>query len=314
MKSFTISENDAGQRADKFLKKALPALPQSMLYRCMRQKKIKLNRRRCEPSSYLNIGDILEVYLPDTLLAQGEKKRPSAPKLPRPDIIYEDLNLLIADKPSGLPCHSGSGGKDTLVDRIIRYLTDTGAYLPDSSVSFAPALCNRLDRNTAGLVIAAKNAAALRLINACIRDGGIIKKYLCRVSEKPPKQEDILTAYHRKDEKNNTALIADNPADGFRRITTGYRVLSADKGLYLLEVTLFTGRSHQIRAHLAHIGCPIVGDMKYGGIPNGGRGQELCAYSLEFRFHAGSPLEYLNSLSLVSNSGHKFLKQGTEKL
>lgn len=298
MKRFIITENDSGQRADKFFKKSFPLIPKSMLYRCLRQKKIKLNRGRCEPSVYLKCGDVLEIYLPDELLET--KKHKSDASIPLPDIVYEDENLLIADKPVGLPCHSGRGEKDTLIDRIISYLEKTKAYIPDENSSFSPSLCNRLDRNTSGLVIAAKKASALRLINECLRNGGIIKKYLCRVDKMPPKESDILTAYHYKDEKRNKAIISDKPLENFRKIVTGYRIISKDRGNYLLEVTLFTGRSHQIRAHLSHIGCPIIGDRKYGGVPNGKRGQELYAHSLEFRFPDDCKLAYLNSISLES--------------
>lgn len=306
MKSMTVTDNDAGQRADKFLQKALPELPKSMLYKGMRQKNIKLNRKRCEPSSMLCAGDILDIYLPDDALKAKKREMPSG--LPPADIIYEDDNILILDKPAGIPCHSSAG--DSLLARATQYLAETGAYRAEENASFAPALCNRLDLNTAGLVIAAKNSAALRLVNECIRSGMAVKKYYCRTDGKPPRSADILTAYHRKDESRNMAVITDKPAENSKKIITEYRVISENEDSCILEVTLHTGRSHQIRAQLAHIGCPIAGDVKYGGKRVGGSAQQLCAHSLELRFPADSALAYLSGKRFESRISEKIFGAG----
>jgi 23S rRNA pseudouridine955/2504/2580 synthase len=191
---------------------------------------------------------------------------------------------------------------DTMIDRIKKYLYDNGKFFPENESSFSPALCSRLDRNTCGLITAAKTAAALREINEAIRSGKVHKVYRCITAAPLPKNEDVITAYHQKDEARNTVKIVDLPTDGFKPIKTGYRVLSFKLPLSLVEVTLYTGRTHQIRAHLAHIGAPVLGDGKYGLTAVNKRysvfRQALCAYSLKFEFDEASALYYLNSLEI----------------
>ncbi|MDE5583853.1 MAG: RluA family pseudouridine synthase [Ruminococcus sp.] len=305
MVTFIITPNDSGQRIDKFISKALPDIPKSMMYRLFRKKDIKINGKKCDISAKLQEGDTVTVYVKQELSAE---KKHDMNFLKAPDSIekiYEDENILIVYKPVGLDSHSnGTNTADTLINRIKHYLYNKGEYIPESEKSFSPALSSRLDRNTSGLVISAKNAMALREINTAIKCGEVHKIYRCVTVSPPPKDKDIITAYHRKDDARNIVRISDTAQEGFREIKTGYEVIRRKNGLCLVEVTLFTGRTHQIRAHLAHIKAHILGDGKYGNISANKRygvfRQALCAYSLKFDIRANSPLFYLNDIDIYA--------------
>lgn len=300
MKRFVINANDAGQRVDKFLTKAAPGLPQSALYKGIRTKNIKLNRKRCDISTRLSEGDVLELYLTDEFFdaAKGGYEFMSAPA--DISVIYEDENILLMDKKNGLVVHEDdTGTRDTLVNRMLHFLYNRGEYDPLKENSFTPALCNRLDRNTGGIVIAAKNAEALRILNLKIKNREIEKKYLCITVGVPPKKTDTLTHYLFKDSRTNTVTVSDRKTEKNKTIITKYTVLKTDGRLSLLEVELLTGRTHQIRAHLAYIGCPLLGDGKYGSNRVNReyniKTQALYSYKLKFRFTTdGGILEYLN--------------------
>lgn len=301
MREFTIMSNDSGQRLDKFLLKAMPDLPKSMMYRLIRKKDIKINGKRCEISAKLCEGDVVRVYVKDDVSAVKKHDMSFLKADTTLDIIYEDENILIAYKPMGLDSHgNGENSEDTLINRIKLYLCNKKEYLPEEESTFAPALCSRLDRNTSGIVTATKNAAALREMNDGIKNGYVHKIYQCITVGKPPKSRDILTAYHYRQEGRNIVRISNKPLDGYKEIKTGYTVLEQKNDMSLLEIKLYTGRTHQIRAHLAHIGCPILGDGKYGNIAANKRHnlfrQALFAYRLEFDFPDNSPLAYLNEI------------------
>ncbi len=303
MIEFTIRQNDSGQRVDKFITKTLPKLPKSMMYRLIRQKDIKLNSKRCTADTMLNEGDILRIYVKDEF-DSPKKHDMSFLNAPAPEIIFEDENIIIAFKPVGLDSHSnGTNTDDTLINRIKNYLYNKGEYIPENENSFAPALSSRLDRNTSGLVISAKNASVLREINAGIQSGYVHKIYRCLTVAKPPETEDIITAWHFRNANKNIVRISDEKRDGWHEIKTGYKVLGENNGLCLLEIRLYTGRTHQIRAHLAHIGCAVLGDGKYGNIAKNKRygvfRQALCAYALEFDFPENSALHYLNGIHVT---------------
>ena len=302
MKEFVINKNDSGQRLDKFIGKAVPKLPQSLMHKYLRTKRIKLNGKRCEASYRLAEGDILSMYVNDEFFdAESSAEKYDFMKAKSGIVtVYEDENIILINKPAGLVVHEDDEGTaDTLINRLKKYLYEKGEYIPENEQSFAPALCNRLDRNTQGIVIAAKTAESLRILNAAIKNRDIDKHYLCICIGRPPKDSDILTDYLFKDSSLNKVIVSDRKTPENRTAVTEYKVLRSDGKLSLLEIKLHTGRTHQIRAQLAHIGCPLLGDGKYG-INRINREykiyvQALCAYKLIFSEKADfGCLDYLS--------------------
>lgn len=307
MRKFVINKNDAGQRVDKFITKAVPDLPQSMMYKSIRNKNIKLNRKRCEISTRLCEGDILELYIKDEFFSDAPAEHDFLAAPADIDVVFEDENIMLINKKVGLVVHEDdTNTRDTLINRIRHYLYDNGEYDPDDENSFAPSLCNRIDRNTSGIVIAAKNAEALRILNEKIKNRELEKRYLCITVGVPPKKHDTMTAYLKKNSTDNMVRISDKRLPDYLTAVTEYTVLRTKGQLALLEVLLHTGRTHQIRAHMAHIGCPLLGDGKYG-INSVNREyklktQALCSYKLKFAFTSdGGVLEYLNGREFQIN-------------
>ncbi len=300
MKTFIINENDAGQRMDKFLTKAIPLLPQSLLYKSLRTKRIKLNGKRCEISTRLQTGDRVDLYLNDEFFPDLNSDLLFLSAGDDLDIVYEDENILLLNKAPGLIVHEDEKEQiDTLIHRVQKYLYKKGEYQPQQENSFTPALCNRIDRNTSGIVIAAKNAATLRVMAEKIKNRQLSKRYLCIVHGCPVPEQATLTGYLVKDAENNQVTISRHKTPQAKTVLTRYRVLETKGRFSLVEVDLLTGRTHQIRAHMASIGHPLLGDTKYGhNRDNKGTGyryQALCSYKLIFSF-IGEPthLEYLN--------------------
>lgn len=299
MKEFIINRNDSGQRLDKFVLKTVPRLPQSMMYKAIRNKRIKLNGKRAEISSRLCEGDTVQMYLNDEFFDSAPETEFMS-VTPVLNILYEDENILLLDKKNGMVVHEDNDNTaDTLINRVKRYLYEKGEYDPNAENSFAPALCNRLDRNTGGIVIAAKNAESLRILNQKIRDREIEKYYLCVTVGVPPKKADTLTAYLEKDSASNMVKVTDRKSSTNKTIVTSYRVIRDNGKLALVEIKLGTGRTHQIRAHMAHIGCPLLGDGKYGinriNKEYKVKTQALYSYRLRFSFSTESGcLEYLD--------------------
>lgn len=315
MKEFIINSNDANQRLDKFIQKSVPRLPQSMMYKAIRNKRIKINGKRSEISTRLQAGDIVQMYINDEFFDTTAKNEfMAAPAIL--DIVYEDENIILIDKKNGLVVHEDNDNTvDTLINRLKHYLYEKGEYDPNKENSFAPALCNRLDRNTGGIVIAAKNAESLRILNQKIKDREIEKYYLCITVGTPPKKKDTITAYLEKNSDDNTVKVTDRKNERNKTIITTYKVLKNNGKLSLLEIKLDTGRTHQIRAHMAHIGCPLLGDGKYGinkvNKEYKIKTQALYSYKLKFTFASDSGcLEYLDGKEFqVENVwfGNKFL-------
>lgn len=299
MREIRINKNDAGQRLDKYLSKRFKTMPKSLMYKYLRTKYIKLNGKKVQPDVFLNEGDVLTLYIRDEFF-ETKKDYDFLKAGKELSIVYEDENIILIDKKVGVICHQDNRyDADALNLRVLRYLYEKHEYDPEADKSFTPALCNRIDRNTGGIVIAAKNAEALRVMNQKIRDNELQKYYMCIVKGCPKPKHAVLTAYHFKDESTNTVTISDKPQEGYKKIITEYTVIKPSSALSVCEVLLHTGRTHQIRAHMAHIGHPLLGDEKYGdkklNLKYHMKRQALYSYKLRFTFT--TPAGCLNNLN-----------------
>lgn len=299
MRELTIGKNDAGQRVDRFVSKALPLLPPALLQKYIRLKRIKVNGGRAQRDQRLREGDVLQLYINDEFFDKPREDnlfltlfRPSL------DIVYEDENLMLLNKRPGLVVHADETEKvNTLINHIQAYLYQKKEWNPKWENAFAPALCNRIDRNTGGIVIAAKSAEALRILNQKVRDRELDKRYLAVIEGRMHPPEGTLRGQIFKDAAQNRVYVTDKPQPGSKTALTHYRTLQVRNGLSLVECQLVTGRTHQIRAQFAHAGHPLLGDGKYGklGKDHQRRFQALYAYQLTFQFTTDAGcLSYLN--------------------
>ena len=267
MKEYVINKNDSGQRLDKYITKSFPLLPQSLMYKYIRSKRIKVNVKRSEISYRLKENDVISLYINDEFFEPTKPKYDFLGAGKTLNIVYEDENIILVDKKPGVIVHSGEKEKTgTLIDKIKAYLYKKGEYDPENERSFVPSLCNRIDRNTGGIVICAKNAEALRCVNELIKNNEVTKRYLALVHGILEKKNGHIKNFLLKDNSTNTVAVFDKPTPNALTAESYYKVVKESKkrDLSLVEVTLVTGRTHQIRAQFAHMGHALVGDGKYG--------------------------------------------------
>lgn len=301
MREFTINKNDAGQRLDRFTAKAAPTLPPALVQKYIRLKRVKVNGKGAKREVRLELGDIVQMYVNDEFFQEPDAEEDKFLSAFRPqlDIIYEDENLLLVNKRPGLVVHADETEKvNTLVHHIQAYLYQQHEWDPAEESSFAPALCNRIDRNTGGIVIAAKNAETLRIINDKIRTHELRKTYLCVAVGNPRPSAGKIEGFLLKDERKKEVSFYRRPIPGGRSAVTYYKTLQTKGELSLVECELLTGRTHQIRVSMAEIGCPLLGDGKYGrGETNRRYGEQkqcLWSYQLAFDFQSDAGLlQYL---------------------
>lgn len=287
MKTYTIGENDARRRLDQFMARVLKEAPESVIYKSLRKKRVKVNGKRVTDGAVrLCSGDEIELYINDEFFGASREKRPPwLEASPEVDVVYEDGQILIVNKPSGMPAQDDAAQNgQSLESRMRAYLWKKGEYCPERETSFVPSLCHRIDRNTAGLVIGAKTAQALREMNEKIRSRQVCKFYLCRTQGIPTPEQGQIKGWLLREEAARKMRFSLEPVEGGTACETRYRVLDRGKNA-LVEVELLTGRTHQIRACMAYLGHPLVGDVKYGARKDGGHDyQQLVSYRLVFDF------------------------------
>ena len=293
MKELTIGPNDAGQRLDRFLAKAVPLLPASLAQKYIRLKRIKCNGKRIDRDTRLNAGDVLQLYINDEFFDKPREDNAyltvASPKL---NIVYEDENILLVDKRPGMVVHADETEKaNTLINHIQAYLYQKKEWNPKWENAFTPALCNRIDRNTGGIVIAAKNAETLRIINEKIKEHELEKSYLCVTLGHPRPAEGKIEGFLLKDEAKKLVSFYRKPVPGGKTAVTLYKTLENRGELSLVECRLLTGRTHQIRVSMAEIGCPLLGDGKYGNGAVNKRYHETRQALYSYKLHFDLPTD-----------------------
>lgn len=314
MREIQIDKNEHNQRIDRFLKKYLPNASLSFIYKMLRKKNIKLNGSKAKPEDLIREGDIIQLYFSNETLEKFTANPKKINKANVIDIIYEDKNIVIINKPKGMLSHgTGKKHENNVVDNLISYLYEKKEYVPRLEKTFTPSICNRLDRNTSGIIIGAKNYLSLKLINESIRKNHV-KKYYKAIVKGEVTREVELKGFLVKNEEKNKVQISEKKLEDSKEINSKITPLKTNKEYSLLEIDLITGRTHQIRAHLASIGHPIVGDLKYGDKKVNDKfkreynltSQYLHAYKIKFD-RIADELSYLNNKSFVAEE-NKLLK------
>ena len=318
MQELHVTANEAGQRLDKLLAKFLNQAPKSFLYKMMRKKNIVLNGKKCTGNEKLKQGDSIKLFFSDETIEKfsaGTYVTPKKEKINMLPIIYEDEQVLLMNKPVGVLSQKAKDSDVSAVEILINYLIETNQLSKEQFRTFHPSICNRLDRNTSGILVAGKTLPALQEMNRFFKERTIAKYYRCLVKGRVIKNEDYIKGYLVKDQKTNKVSITKKKTEEGVPIETEYCVIQSNDEVSLLEVHLITGKTHQIRAHLASIGHPIIGDYKYGDKPinemyrqeYGLKSQLLHAYRLEMPSSDGS-LAYLNDKKFVAELPDKFIK------
>lgn len=318
MQELHVTANEAGQRLDKLLAKFLNQAPKSFLYKMMRKKNIVLNGKKCTGNEKLKQGDSIKFFFSDETIEKfsaGTYVTPKKEKINMLPIIYEDEQVLLMNKPVGVLSQKAKDSDVSAVEILINYLIETNQLSKEQFKTFHPSICNRLDRNTSGILVAGKTLPALQEMNRFFKERTIAKYYRCLVKGRVIKNEDYIKGYLVKDQKTNKVSITKKKTEEGVPIETEYCVIQSNDEVSLLEVHLITGKTHQIRAHLASIGHPIIGDYKYGDKQinemyrqeYGLKSQLLHAYRLEMPSSDGS-LAYLNDKKFVAELPDKFIK------
>lgn len=315
MREIIIDKNESEQRLDRFLKKYLANAPQGFVYKMIRKKNIKVNGIKANPETTIFEGDKIQLFLSDETIDKFiAKKEPIKSKL-IPNIIYEDQNIILINKETGILSHgAGEGYEDNIVDSMVSYLIQKGEYVPRIEKTFTPSICNRLDRNTSGIIIGAKNYQSLKAVNEAIKKSSI-RRFYKTIVKGTISRDFSAEGYLSKDEDRNIVEISQEDTEGSKKIITNISVLKKSKEYSLLGVELITGRTHQIRGHLSSLGYPVIGDRKYGsktvntkflkiyGLDN----QWLHGYKIQFE-GLSAPLEYLNGKTFTAELASKYSK------
>lgn len=304
MKTIKINHNDENIRLDNFLSKTFKWLKKPAIYKAIRNNKVKVNNKRVKFDYRVQFGDEIKLYLNDALLI--DDKRINTIQKQDFEVIYEDVNIILVYKPKGLLVHADTANNNnTLINQVITYLIKSNQYNPNQENSFVPSLVNRLDRNTAGIVLIAKNHKTLDLLNEKMKNHEINKYYIARVHGIIDPKQATMVAYLTKNNNNNIVNITKKPINDYsKKIVTEYKMISHDRQTSLIEINLLTGRTHQIRAHFNYINYPLVGETKYtkSNIDKSYKSnhQALCAYKITFNFkNKNNHLDYLNNKSFV---------------